>query len=144
MFGNQRRWCILHLEEPSAQMKELLQQTQPTPTGVSYVRGSPASFKDLKKAHANNASSIFIMARKLNYGEAREDDAEVVTMALTVNMFGIYSYPQSQQLNQPYQLHNHAKYLIYTQILLPESVEHMEYLQTTRTMCVDRNTEWEF
>ncbi|KAJ1680376.1 hypothetical protein EV182_000097 [Spiromyces aspiralis] len=129
---------ILHHQEPTAELKELLHNPA-YENRVSFVRGSPANFGDLERAHAGSAVSIFFLARKLNYSQVREDDAEGVTVALALNAFNMYhhagatarQHPQQEPPRRP------ENYLVYIQALLPESVEHIEYLQATKAMCID-------
>ncbi|KAJ1915326.1 hypothetical protein H4219_004379 [Mycoemilia scoparia] len=119
---------ILHPSEPSSGIKEILANPAFI-NRVTYVRGDPTQLEDLKKAHGYKATSIFIMSPKHSYSEIREDDAGTITAALALSKFAKHYFWQDA--------HDCSNYQIFAQVLLPESVEQMNFLGIPSTMCIE-------
>ncbi|KAJ2161159.1 hypothetical protein GGF46_001671 [Coemansia sp. RSA 552] len=112
---------ILHSDEPSMEMKTLLRDPMYA-NRVFYVKG------------VDIATCVYILTRKSSRGSGVEEDAETVLIALALSAFStpfVKSDPDvGAQAVAP-------KFHVYAQTILPESIEHLTYLQTTRIACVD-------
>ncbi|KAI7826639.1 hypothetical protein BX661DRAFT_171328 [Kickxella alabastrina] len=102
---------------------------------VFYVKGRATSFSTLKKARVDLATCIYILARKHSHGSGIEEDAETVLIALALSAFGI-SGNQVRRIDGRL-VTSPRKFQVFAQTLLPGSISHLAYLQTTRIMCVD-------
>ncbi|KAJ2671024.1 hypothetical protein GGI25_005639 [Coemansia spiralis] len=124
---------ILHPDEPSMEMKALLQDPVYT-NRVFYVKGRATNFKALKKSRVDLATCVYILSRKHSHGSGIEEDAETVLIALALSAFSTSFITKevagSKSLTQP-------KFQVFAQTILPGSMLHMSYLQTTRVICVD-------
>ncbi|KAJ1894296.1 hypothetical protein LPJ66_005277, partial [Kickxella alabastrina] len=125
---------ILHSEDPSMEMKAMLQDPAYA-NRVFYVKGRATSFSTLKKARVDLATCIYILARKHSHGSGIEEDAETVLIALALSAFGI-SGNQVRRIDGRL-ITSSRKFQVFAQTLLPGSISHLAYLQTTRVMCVD-------
>ncbi|KAJ1974686.1 hypothetical protein H4R34_004623, partial [Dimargaris verticillata] len=112
---------ILGTAEPSEDVANIL--TDPAFVNrVKYVRGSPTSFRSLQKVCAYQAKACFLLTTK---GAETQDpileDATSVMYALAIKKY-------SRSAN--------TKLKLYTQVLVPQTEAHLEYL-ATRTICID-------
>ncbi|KAJ2649068.1 hypothetical protein IWW40_003479 [Coemansia sp. RSA 1250] len=115
---------ILHTDEPSMEMKALLRD--PTYANrVFYVKGRATSIRALKHARVDLATCVYILTRKTSHGSGIEEDAETMLIALALNAF-----------NAPFR-QEPSKLQVYAQTILPNSIAHLTYLQTSRIACVD-------
>ncbi|KAJ2717005.1 hypothetical protein H4R19_000260 [Coemansia spiralis] len=123
---------ILHHDEPSMEMKSLLRDPAYT-NRVFYVKGRATSLKSLKRTRVDLASCVYILTRKTSDVVGVEEDAETVLIALALSAFnspfGGSSRDDLQCAKPTFQ--------VYAQTILPDSVAHLAYLQTTRVVCVD-------
>ncbi|KAJ2397279.1 hypothetical protein GGI05_000721 [Coemansia sp. RSA 2603] len=128
---------ILHSDEPSMEMKALLQDPAYT-NRVFYVKGKATSFKALKRARVDMATCVYILARKHTHGSAIAEDAETVLIALALSAFGT-SGSRSRQDNRLLTSTTPTvrKFQVYAQTILPNSISHLAYLQASRVVCVD-------
>ncbi|KAI8326100.1 hypothetical protein GQ54DRAFT_336931 [Martensiomyces pterosporus] len=124
---------ILHGDEPSMEMKALLRDPAYT-NRVFYVKGRATSFRALKKARIDLASCVYILTRKHCHGTGVEEDAETVLTALALSAFS--TSVVSRGTDDAY-MPTVPKFQVYAQTVLPGSIAHMTYLQTTRVVCVD-------
>lgn len=113
---------ILHPQEPAMEMKALLRDPVYA-NRVHYVKGRATNFKSLKRARIDLATCVYILTRKHSHGNGIEEDADTVLIALALNAFLASVKAQ--------------KFQVYAQTLLPNSISHLTYLQTSRVICVD-------
>ncbi|KAJ2723179.1 hypothetical protein GGI07_002814 [Coemansia sp. Benny D115] len=102
---------------------------------VFYVKGRATSFRALKRARVDMATCVYILARKHSHGSGIEEDAETVLIALALSAFGI-SDNRVRKSNGRL-VTNERKFQVYAQTVLPGTISHLTYLQTTRVVCVD-------
>ncbi|KAJ2448838.1 hypothetical protein EV183_005232, partial [Coemansia sp. RSA 2336] len=115
---------ILHTDEPSMEMKALLRDPMYV-NRVFYVKGRATSIRALKHARVDLATCVYILTRKTSHGSGIEEDAETMLIALALNAF-----------NAPFK-REASKLQVYAQTILPNSIAHLTYLQTSRIACVD-------
>ncbi|KAJ2758277.1 hypothetical protein H4S06_002777, partial [Coemansia sp. BCRC 34490] len=152
---------VLHPDEPTLEMKALLQDPAYA-NRVFYVKGRATSFKALKRARVDLASCVYILSRKYSRGTGIEEDAETVLIALSLSAFNssastassLQSHPSSSPSlslslhgsgTEKHHSHQGAdspmvhqpKFQVFAQTILPGSMSHMSYLQTSRVLCVD-------
>ncbi|KAI7833953.1 hypothetical protein BX661DRAFT_169053 [Kickxella alabastrina] len=126
--------AILHSDEPSMEMKAMLQEPEFV-NHVFYVKGHATDFSALKKARVDVAKCVYILADKHSPGSGVEEDVGTRMTMMAVSVFGVSS-------NQAHQTDKRRKNLspkikVFAQTLLPGSISHLAYPQTTRVMCVD-------
>ncbi|KAJ1869304.1 hypothetical protein LPJ55_005444 [Coemansia sp. RSA 990] len=92
---------------------------------VFYVKGRATSIRALKHARVDLATCVYILTRKTSHGSGIEEDAETMLIALALNAF-----------NAPFR-QEPSKLQVYAQTILPNSIAHLTYLQTSRIACVD-------
>ncbi|KAJ2556590.1 hypothetical protein EV175_001907 [Coemansia sp. RSA 1933] len=127
--------AILHPDEPTMEMKALLQDPAYT-NRVFYVKGRATNFKALKRARVDLASCVYILTCKYSHGTGIDEDAETVLTALSLSAFNS-SERQEPGEQQPDALVREPKFQVFAQTILPGSLLHMNYLQTSRVVCVD-------
>ncbi|KAJ1662004.1 hypothetical protein EV178_006236 [Coemansia sp. RSA 1646] len=129
--------AILHPDEPTMEMKALLQDPAYT-NRVFYVKGRATGFKALKRARVDLASCVYILTRKYSHGSGIDEDAETVLTALSLSAFNSSSRPSvSGKKQQTDAMVQEPKFQVFAQTILPGSMLHMSYLQTSRIVCVD-------
>ncbi|KAI7832156.1 hypothetical protein BX661DRAFT_204398 [Kickxella alabastrina] len=126
--------AILHSDEPSMEMKAMLQESEFV-KHVFYVKGHSTDFSALKKVRVDVAKCAYILADKHSPGSGVEEDVGTRMTMMAVSVFGVSS-------NQAHQTDKRRKNLspkikVFAQTLLPGSISHLAYPQTTRVMCVD-------
>ncbi|KAJ1562365.1 hypothetical protein HK096_010810, partial [Nowakowskiella sp. JEL0078] len=77
---------LLSPNEPNELMQLILQDPLYL-NRVQYIKGTPTSFKSLRKARAQFAKAFFILSDRLGGRDPMEDDANSVMIALTVKKF---------------------------------------------------------
>ncbi|KAJ2779859.1 hypothetical protein GGI15_003744 [Coemansia interrupta] len=126
---------ILHSDEPSMEMKALLQDPAYT-NRVFYVKGKATSFKALKRARVDLATCVYILARKHTHGSAISEDASTVLIALALSAFGTSGTREHRRPDG--RLYTTTRrFQVYAQTILPNSISHLAYLQAARVVCVD-------
>ncbi|KAJ1832024.1 hypothetical protein LPJ63_003852 [Coemansia sp. RSA 2711] len=121
---------ILHTDEPTLEMKSLLRDPMYA-NRVFYVKGSATSLRALKRARADLATCVYILTRKSSHGSGIDEDAETVLTALALNAFSApLADTKKNEQQQP-------KFQVFAQTILPGSIAHLTYLQTSRIACVD-------
>ncbi|KAJ2223265.1 hypothetical protein EV180_004040, partial [Coemansia sp. RSA 518] len=108
---------VLHTDEPSMEMKALLRDP-----------GRATSLKALKRARVDLATCVYILTRKTSHGSGIDQDAETVLIALALNAF---SAPFVTRATATPMLQ------VFAQTILPNSIAHLAYLQTSRIVCID-------
>ncbi|KAJ2659823.1 hypothetical protein IW148_004087 [Coemansia sp. RSA 1199] len=117
---------VLHTDEPSMEMKALLRDPAYA-NRVFYVKGA-TSLKALKRARVDLATCVYILTRKTSHGSGIDQDAETVLIALALNAF---SAPFVTRTTDTSVLQ------VFAQTILPNSIAHLAYLQTSRIVCID-------
>ncbi|KAJ2398157.1 hypothetical protein GGI23_003294 [Coemansia sp. RSA 2559] len=122
--------AILHPDEPTMEMKALLQDPVYT-NRVFYVKG----FKALKRARVDLASCVYILTRKYSHGSGIDEDAETILTALSLSAFNSSQGVADKQFADA--MVQEPQFQVFAQTILPGSMVHMSYLQTSRVVCVD-------
>ncbi|KAJ1808421.1 hypothetical protein LPJ77_002354 [Coemansia sp. RSA 2523] len=86
------------------------------------------SLKALKRARVDLATCVYILTRKTSHGSGIDQDAETVLIALALNAF---SAPFVTRATATPMLQ------VFAQTILPNSIAHLAYLQTSRIVCID-------
>ncbi|KAJ2830828.1 hypothetical protein IWW50_000049 [Coemansia erecta] len=118
---------ILHTDEPSMEMKALLRDPVYA-NRVFYVKGLRA----LKRARVDLATCVYILTRKTSHGSGIEEDAETVLIALALNAFSAPFVTRSAECTSVT-----PRLQVFAQTILPNSIAHLTYLQTSRIVCID-------
>ncbi|KAJ2544670.1 hypothetical protein GGF49_001020 [Coemansia sp. RSA 1853] len=112
---------VLHTDEPSMEMKALLRDP-------AYANRVATSLKALKRARVDLATCVYILTRKTSHGSGIDQDAETVLIALALNAFSAPFVTRTT---------NTSVLQVFAQTILPNSIAHLAYLQTSRIVCID-------
>ncbi|KAI9168645.1 hypothetical protein H9P43_008018 [Blastocladiella emersonii ATCC 22665] len=112
---------FLNPNEPSEEIVAVLQDPAYM-SRVTYIRGTPTSFRALDRAKAREARAVFVLCSKLasESGDLMIDDAETVMRSLAVKKY----YP---------------KLPVFVESMLPENQSQFHYL-ADQILCVDELT----
>ncbi|KAJ2778780.1 hypothetical protein H4R18_004403 [Coemansia javaensis] len=123
---------ILDNKEPSMEMKALLRRPQYA-NRVFYVKGRATSLKALRRARVDLATCVYILTRKAGDVSGIDEDGETVLIALALSVFSTPFVRRGRDEALPVP----PRFQVFAQTMLPGTIAHLAYLQTTRAVCVD-------
>ncbi|KAJ2785808.1 hypothetical protein H4R18_000354, partial [Coemansia javaensis] len=110
---------VMSEKSPGKEVSELLHDPSYV-NRVKFVLGSPTSFAQLDRVQAERAQAVFLLSSKAAADAAKEDAAKIM-VALAVRRF-----LRARKRAVP----------VYAQVLLPETVMHMEFL-ADHVICIE-------